>query len=530
MEAERDAARAEVAARDAAVAALTRRLAEAEARDPDPDPDPAERGTVTETTRVTNERFVFDTSVDASEASPSSPFARSPSDLSSPKPGIPSGLARRFFSSSPSSRTSIGRSPRSPVSPVSPVSPESHEHGGGGITAVVEDSPPSAFLGFFPASPPRELDGVPAWAPAADTGAAPGTSPPGTGAARGAAVPAPGALGVPAGFEMGGALSEDEDGGDVPGDVPGDGPAEPRTPPAARSAGDVFGASARGENAAEKTTASRSAKTPSNANMSDMSHETMPVAIDACSACAAARLRHEAFASELTEALNAARRENETLEAANGSLESRLASVESELADADAALHFERLDVDGDGRLTLDDLLRAELFASYAQPVVERIFEQWTQSAADEKTKRRKASGVDGDGVKSIDREGFRALNDWARRKTRTRESTRFWFRVVDVDGDGVLSRHDIKWLYDAVHKDESTCVSLADLTCQIFDMAGADRARTECARGGGGGVRLAALRESRLADGIFGILCNHDDMLLRRSTAEFSNEHAVPM
>ena len=37
-------------------------------------------------------------------------------------------------------------------------------------------------------------------------------------------------------------------------------------------------------------------------------------------------------------------------------------------------------------------------------------------------------------------------------------------------------------------------------------------------------------VRESRLADGIFGILCNHDDMLLRRSTAEFSNEHAVPM
>jgi Ca2+-binding EF-hand superfamily protein len=328
---------------------------------------------------------------------------------------------------------------------------------------------------------------------------------------------------------MGGALSEDEDGGNVPGDGPGDGPAEPRTPPAARSAGDVFGASARGENAAEKTTASRSAKTPSNVNMSDMSHETMSVAIDACSACAAARLRHEASASELAEALDAARRENETLEAANGSLESRLASVESELADADAALHFERLDVDGDGRLTLDDLLRAELFASYAQPVVERIFEQWTltQSAADEK--RSKASGVEknGDGIKSIDREGFRALCDWARRKTRTRESTRFWFRVVDVDGDGVLSRHDIKWLYDAVHKDESTCVSLADLTCQIFDMAGADRARTECARGG---VRLAALRESRLADGIFGILCNHDDMLLRRSTAEFSNEHAVPM
>ena len=256
----------------------------------------------------------------------------------------------------------------------------------------------------------------------------------------------------------------------------------------------------------------------------------MPVAIDACSACAAARLRHEAFASELTEALNAARREGETLEAANGSLESRLASIESELADADAALHFERLDVDGDGRLTLDDLLRAELFASYAQPVVERIFEQWTQSAADEKTKRRKASGVDGDGVKSIDREGFRALNDWARRKTRTRESTRFWFRVVDVDGDGVLSRHDIKWLYDAVHKDEARACRWRISPARSSTW----RARTErgpsARAAGASGVRLAALRESRLADGIFGILCNHDDMLLRRSTAEFSNDHAVPM
>ena len=95
-------------------------------------------------------------------------------------------------------------------------------------------------------------------------------------------------------------------------------------------------------------------------------------------------------------------------------------------------------------------------------------------------------------------------------------------------DGDGVLSRHDIKWLYDAVYKDETTCVSLEDLTCQIFDMAGTDgSAHDDALRGG---ITCAAVRGSRLADGIFGILCNHDDMLLRRSTAEFSNEHAVPM
>ena len=155
LEAERDAARAEVAARDAAVAALTRRLAEAEARDPDPDPDPdpAERGTVTETTRVTNERFVFDTSVDASEASPSSPFARSRRRRRRcrrkfrvwrdgffhrlRRRGRPSGGAR--------GRPSLPSLPslRNPTN-----------------TAVVESrrwwrTAPSAFLGFFPASPPR---------------------------------------------------------------------------------------------------------------------------------------------------------------------------------------------------------------------------------------------------------------------------------------------------------------------------------------------------------------------------------------
>ena len=100
---------------------------------------------------------------------------------------------------------------------------------------------------------------------------------------------------------------------------------------------------------------------------------------------------------------------------------------------------------------------------------------------------------------------------------------------MVDVDGDGVLSRHDKVAATTPCTKMRADLRVQADLTCQIFDMAGADRARTECARGGGG-VLLAALRESRLADGIFGILCNHDDMLLRRSTAEFSNEHAVPM
>jgi Ca2+-binding EF-hand superfamily protein len=371
------------------------------------------------------------------------------------------------------------------------------------------------LFAFFPFwSPSRELDGVPAWEPAADA-ASPGPSP-GTGTPP-APVPAADAPGVPAGFEMGGALSEDEDGTDVP----GDGPNEPRTPEESlRRAGEVF----------ERTAAADPAS-PALASVGSIAHSHIspsgiatasPVACASCAAARSQREASEASCNALREALRATRQERETLLSEKETLASRLTSAETDLSDAVASLHFERLDVDGDGRITLDDLLRAELFASYAQPVVERIFEQWTHSRKSFATETTTSASDDAQKNKSraIDAESFRALRDWTERKSKSAESLRFWFRVVDVDGDGVLSRHDIKWLYDAVYKDESTCVSLEDLTCQIFDMAGAREEKITC----------GAVRGSRLADGIFGILCNHDDMLLRRSTAEFSNEHAVPM
>jgi Ca2+-binding EF-hand superfamily protein len=393
----------------------------------------------------------------------------------------------------------------SPVRSVGPVGTLIRSPPSCGVSAVVEDSPPSALFAFFPFwSPSRELDCVPAWEPAADA-ASPGPSP-GTGSPP-APVPAADAPGVPAGFEMGGALSEDEDGTDVP----GDGPNEPRTPEESlRRAGDVFERTAAADPFAH----------------SHISHSGIAtVSPVKCASCAAARSQREASEAScnaLREALRATRQERETLESEKETLASRLTSAESDLSDAVASLHFERLDVDGDGRITLDDLLRAELFASYAQPVVERIFEQWTHSRTSFATETATSASDDAREKRKthIDAESFRALKEWTERKSKSAESLRFWFRVVDVDGDGVLSRHDIKWLYDAVYKDESTCVSLEDLTCQIFDMAGAREEKITC----------GAVRGSRLADGIFGILCNHDDMLLRRSTAEFSNEHAVPM
>ena len=139
----------------------------------------------------------------------------------------------------------------------------------------------------------------------------------------------------------------------------------------------------------------------------------------------------------------------------------------------------------------------------------------------------------------------------------------------MDVDGDGVLSIHDMRWMYDQVWKDEATCISFEDMVCQVYDMArkpppwrsggevgsggvssrgvgggggGGGRGggtggsynpygfgRGLGARGGADGVTLSDIRKSKLGSGIFGVLTNHNDMLLRRSTAEFSKTD-VPM
>ena len=422
----------------------------------------------------------------------------------------------------------------------------------------VEDSPPNMWgrMGGFPHSPTRTLDALPAWSEGRGSSPSPpkaGVSSPPTPSRN--VHPVGNLEGVlPSGFEMGGRDSSEEDEAADADDsfsfhTQKTNRGDPLTPPPAKTTG----ASLSGFVETPPVLATPSPTSRSGFGFNGFTPLSGRQA--QCLHCAATCRAHAAVSTELhrTELLvQKLRREKETL-----SLD--IASARDDTSAALATVQFTKLDTDCDGFLSLDDLLRAEVFASYAQLTVERIWEQWVfcrsllgvrggvggghrdgiESSTDSSCSTDSGRSTDDKGFICLDE--FRTLIAFAAAPTSSPQSWRFWWRVVDVDGDGVLSVHDIKWLYDQVWKDGTQCVSLGDLTCQIFDMVGpetspmsnqSDSHTTGTNQNGRAvGVSRSALKNSGLADGVIKILCNHDDMLLRRSTAEFSSgEHAVPM
>lgn len=103
-----------------------------------------------------------------------------------------------------------------------------------------------------------------------------------------------------------------------------------------------------------------------------------------------------------------------------------------------------------------------------------------------------------------------------------TRESQRFWFSVMDADGDGRLSWADMKLLYDAVEKSCNAGILLhfEDLMNQIRDMVSQQRNPAD-------GFTAQELWDSKLGAGVIGLLTNANNMLLQRSTAEWGRGKA---
>jgi len=180
-------------------------------------------------------------------------------------------------------------------------------------------------------------------------------------------------------------------------------------------------------------------------------------------------------------------------------LETALEESEGQKKELAAAYAFTLLDSDKDGRVVVGDMKRFELFMPYGPEVLKLCFDNWQYT-----------SGVAG--LMNVD--DFLLFIRFAEDKT-LRPSQNFWFRVLDMDGDGVIGRQDMRWLYDQVDKSECPyCISFEDMLCQVLDMARvADVAQ---------GIRLADLRRTKLAQGVVGLLTNHNNMLLQRSTAEW--------
>ncbi|EAN82068.1 hypothetical protein, conserved, partial [Trypanosoma cruzi] len=59
-----------------------------------------------------------------------------------------------------------------------------------------------------------------------------------------------------------------------------------------------------------------------------------------------------------------------------------------------------------------------------------------------------------------------------------TPTAIRYWFRILDLDGDGLLSAYELRSFYDEMKKTVTSyapdgAVPFEDILCQIFDMFG---------------------------------------------------------
>ncbi|KAF8072685.1 NADP-dependent 3-hydroxy acid dehydrogenase [Scenedesmus sp. PABB004] len=185
---------------------------------------------------------------------------------------------------------------------------------------------------------------------------------------------------------------------------------------------------------------------------------------------------------------------------------------ESERARREAAARyaFVVLDSDGDGYVSAGQAAGYELFAHYAPCVLAAAFGRW-----------RWASGFPG----YLTMEDFLRFVEFAEDRS-TRAAQRFWFSVLDADGDGRLGWNDCREAYDAVDaRGAAFVVPFADLMAQLADMVPRRPGAPPAA-----GFTAAELWASKLGAGVLGLLTNHRNMLLQRSTAEWSRGAEFPL
>ena len=208
----------------------------------------------------------------------------------------------------------------------------------------------------------------------------------------------------------------------------------------------------------------------------------------------------------LTEEVERTRSEMEMVQQEYQKLEFAFEESEAQRSEYEKRCYFLLLDSDNDGLIHLPELATHEVLLPYAPELLEICFSNWNYQS----------------GIRNLmSWEDFSLFFQYVEEKT-TKSSQTYWFNVLDVDGDGYVGIHDMRWLYDKVDKSEHQgCIEFEDLLCQLYDMVRPqDPSR---------GFTLSELRKSKLSTGIIGILTNHNHMLLRRSTSEWATSSRSP-
>eukprot|EP00232_Nephroselmis_pyriformis_P026585 CAMPEP_0182855596 /NCGR_PEP_ID=MMETSP0034_2-20130328/1944_1 /TAXON_ID=156128 /ORGANISM="Nephroselmis pyriformis, Strain CCMP717" /LENGTH=361 /DNA_ID=CAMNT_0024986587 /DNA_START=15 /DNA_END=1098 /DNA_ORIENTATION=+ len=211
---------------------------------------------------------------------------------------------------------------------------------------------------------------------------------------------------------------------------------------------------------------------------------------------AAEKEQMERQVRQLQKELSATKENYETMSKDYEQLEATLQECDSQKRGFAARYAFCLIDADHDGLIDLRGAERYELFAPYAHSVLERCFGMWEFT-----------SGARG----QMTLDDFLKFVYFAEEKT-CKEAMNFWFRVIDIDGDGVWGRHDLLWFYQQVDK-SGGCIAFDDFFCQITDMCDPEDPFQ--------GITQRDVSTGGLGAGIIGLVVNHNNMLLQRTTAD---------
>lgn len=174
---------------------------------------------------------------------------------------------------------------------------------------------------------------------------------------------------------------------------------------------------------------------------------------------------------------------------------------------------FWELDVDHDLQIDREDLMRYGGH-SLTYRIVDRIFGGYARR------------------LDSVDHSGFMSYTDFiwfclSEEDKNSETAIDYWFRCVDMDGDGLVTMYDMEYFYkEQLHRMECfghEPVQIRDILCQLLDMVKPNSKPPH--------IKRRDLKACRLAGSFFNVLFNLNKFfaLEARDPLQIRQEHATP-